>query len=73
MQPQPEFLIGQSVSVAINERNHTDRVGKIARVVWHHKDACYNYYLEVDGKKISKRYLACDLTSVEASEQDTDV
>jgi hypothetical protein len=63
MEPQPEFLLGQRVSVLVNERNHTARVGTVARVVWHHKDACYNYYLEVDGKNVSKRYLSCDLTS----------
>ena len=67
MEPQSEFQLGQRVSVLTNERNHTARAGTIARVVWHHKDACYNYYLEVDGKKVSKRYLACDLTSRESA------
>lgn len=65
MEPKPEFQLGQRVSVLINERNLTQRAGTIARVVWHFKDACYNYYLEVDGKKVPKRYLACDLVSNE--------
>lgn len=56
-----EFRLGQRVCVVVNERNRTARVGVIANVVWHGKDGCYNYYLEVDGKKVSKRYLARDL------------
>ncbi len=61
--PEPEFKPGQPVDVVLNESNHTARAGTIARVIWHHKDNCYNYYLEADGKKISKRYLARDLRS----------
>ncbi len=61
--PQPEFQLGQRVSTLPNERQRTPRVGTIARVIWHFKDACYNYYLEVDGRNVSKRYLACDLTA----------
>lgn len=63
MEPRPEFDVGQSVSVHVNERNLTPRVGTVLRVVWHFKDACYNYYLEVDGRKIGKRYFASDLIS----------
>ena len=53
--------MGQRVLVRVNERNCTQRAGAVLRVVWHFKDACYNYYLEVDGKKIGKRYFASDL------------
>lgn len=56
-----EFRLGQRVRVLVNERNRTARSGVVANVVWHFKDACYHYYLEVDGKKVSKRYLARDL------------
>ena len=62
--PQQDFEIGDSVEVLINHRNSTRRTGVIARAIWHYKDACYNYYLEVDGKKLSKRYFASDLALV---------
>jgi len=61
--PMPEFNLGQSVSVILNEQNHTAYVGTITQVIWHHKDCCYNYYIEASGKKISKRYPAQDLRS----------
>jgi ATP-dependent 26S proteasome regulatory subunit len=62
--PQQEFEIGDPVEVLMNQRNGTGRTGLIARAIWHHKDACYNYYLEVDGKQVSKRYVASDLMRV---------
>lgn len=61
MEPRPEFEVGQRVLERVNERNCTPRAGVVLRVVWHFKDACYNYYLEVNGKKIGKRYFASDL------------
>jgi hypothetical protein len=62
--PQQEFEVGDPVEVMINQRNSTSRMGLIARAIWHHKDVCYNYYLEVDGKQVSKRYFASDLARV---------
>lgn len=62
--PQPRFEIGQAVEVLINQRNRARHTGKVARAVWHHKDSCYNYYMEVDGRKVSKRYLAEDFVPV---------
>ena len=59
--PEPEFQIGDAVTVILNERNKTPRTGVVRDVVWHYKDSRYNYYLQVDGKKISKRYFAVDL------------
>ncbi len=59
--PAPEFKLGDSVRVVVGERNFTAHVGIISQVVWHHKDGCYNYYLESESKKISKRYTAKDL------------
>jgi len=61
LEPKPEFEVGQRVLVRVNDRNFTPRAGAVLQVVWHFKDACYNYYLEVDGKKIGKRYVASDL------------
>jgi len=59
--PEPEFQIGDPVTVILNDRNKTPRTGTISRIIWHHKDSRYNYYLEVDGRSISKRYCAVDL------------
>ncbi|WP_141720138.1 hypothetical protein [Rhizobium sp. YK2] len=38
--------------------------GTIRDVIWHFKDGEVNYYLEQDGKKLSKRYLTNDLARV---------
>ncbi|WP_282296056.1 hypothetical protein [Stenotrophomonas sp. PS02289] len=65
MQAKPEFEIGQRVKVVVGEGNRTPRVGTVHGVIWHHKDARYNYYLEVRGRKVSKRYLAADLLADE--------
>jgi len=65
--PTPEFSMGQSVRVRLNERNQTPREGAISDIVWHFKDQRYNYYLEERGKKVSKRYHADDLESVDPS------
>lgn len=62
--PLPEFEVGEAVEVLISHRNSTRHVGFITRVVWHYKDACYNYYLEADGRRVSKRYIATDLARV---------
>ncbi|NTI41415.1 hypothetical protein [Rhizobium rhizogenes] len=35
--------------------------GTIRDVIWHFKDGEPNYYLEQEGKKLSKRYLTSDL------------
>lgn len=61
MKPPQEFDVGQRVSVRVNDRNRTARTGEVREVMWHSKDVCYNYYLLVDGKKVSKRYHAIDL------------
>jgi hypothetical protein len=59
--PEPIYPIGQRVRVVLNERNRTPHTGHIRQVVWHYKDGCYHYYLEENGKAISKRYSAGDL------------
>ncbi len=59
--PPPSFSVGQRVRVILNERNRTARVGAICQVIWHFKDKRYNYYLDVNGKRISKRYFDDDL------------
>lgn len=67
--PPPELAIGHTVRVVLNERNHTPRVGTIYHIEWHFKNGCYDYYLEVNGKRISKRYLREDLEVVSGESQ----
>lgn len=38
--------------------------GTIRDVIWHFKDGVPNYYLEQEGKKLSRRYLTNDLARV---------
>lgn len=64
--PPSTFAPGQRVRVRINEHNRTPHEGIIHDVVWHHKNQQHNYYLEENGKKISKRYYEHDLDRVDA-------
>lgn len=63
--PPSKFAVGQRVRVRINEHNHTSREGIIRDIVWHHKNQQHNYYLEENGKKVSKRYYEHDLDPVD--------
>jgi hypothetical protein len=63
VEAQQAYQLGQRVSVRVNEQNQTARTGTVQRVVWHFNDACFNYYLEVDGKRVGKRYRAIDLVA----------
>ena len=63
--PEPEFLVGQRVRVVQSKRNITAHTGTIRDIVWHFKDSKYNYYLEENGKKVSKRYSTDDLEAVD--------
>lgn len=60
---QPEFAIGDRVSVRVGGRNRTAHSGEIREVVWHIKDRQYNYFLREGNKKVKKRYFAEDLES----------
>ena len=57
----PEFRSGDPVEVIVNAKNLTHHIGTVREAVWHFKDRRWNYYLEVSGKRIGKRYLANDL------------
>lgn len=59
--PPPALSVGQRVRVILSDRNRTARTGAIRQVIWHFKHRRYNYYLDVDGKKVSKRYYEEDL------------
>src|SRR5262245_10858723 len=58
---EADYQTGQSVRVVPGVRNNTPRRGTIRLVIWHHKDRCYDYYIRVCGKKVSKRYRTADL------------
>jgi hypothetical protein len=63
--PPPTFRLGQHVRVLLNDRNSTPHEGTVRHIIWHHKDARYNYYLQEGGKKVSKRYFEQDLEALE--------
>jgi ATP-dependent Clp protease protease subunit len=63
--PEPKFHQGQHVRVILNEQNRTPHSGTIRQIIWHFKDQRYNYYLEEEGKNVTKRYLDCDLESMD--------
>jgi hypothetical protein len=64
--PPVEFKVGDRVRVAPSDRHQTPRTGTIRQVIWHSRDARYNYYIEENGKKVSTRYLADDLELVQS-------
>ena len=64
-QPAPVYQVGQHVRVVLGERNRSARRGTIRAIIWHYKDRRFHYYIEEDGKRVSKRYQAEDLEAYE--------
>jgi hypothetical protein len=64
--PPPEFKEGQLVEVIVNGRNSTYRKGTIRGLGWHHQERQWLFFIEENGKKVSKRYEARDLRLAEA-------
>jgi hypothetical protein len=62
--PPPISQLGDRVRVVPGERHATPHTGTIREVIWHFRDARYNYYIEENGKKVSTRYTADDLELV---------
>ena len=58
---QPRFPEGTRVRVLERGGRNTERIGVVRRVVFHHKDRCWNYYLKSGERSVSKRYVAQDL------------
>ncbi len=56
----PDFVYRENVSSV----NHTDITGKIHEIIWQFKRKEFCYYIEVDGKKLSRRYYANDLIKI---------
>ena len=68
MQGKSYFTVGDSVNVRVNARNHSPHTGRITEKLWHSKFQLWYYYLQnPDGRKVSKRYTAADLTRIEES------
>ena len=57
----PRIALGAHVHVVLNERNKTERSGKVVRSIWHHKHQCWHYYIKAGNRAESKRYRAEDL------------
>jgi hypothetical protein len=67
--PAPVFPVGTEVEVIINDRNRTYHRGVVASMIWHHKAETLPDRLIAHGKKISKRYEACDLRALPTQHQ----
>ncbi|MBR1736164.1 MAG: hypothetical protein IJ736_03985 [Firmicutes bacterium] len=57
----PKFKYGDSVSPA----DHIYKKGRIRDIIWHGKTHKFNYYIEIDNKKVSRRYYAEELIRTE--------
>ena len=53
----PKYIYGDCICPT----NHPDMKGKIRDIIWHFKNQTFNYYIEVNNKKVSKRYYEEDL------------
>ena len=69
--PAPAFPVGTQVEVVRSQRHSTRHVGFVRSVVWHHKEAYWNYYIEEGARKISTRYLEKDLASLATVNDET--
>jgi hypothetical protein len=59
---QPQFKVGERVSVVVNHRNQIACHGTVNSAIWHHTYSLWHYYLtDDDGSKIQKRYTSLDL------------
>ena len=60
MEKPPRFPYGAVVSPV----DHPERKGRISWIFWHFKQNACCYYMEADGKKVSKRYYEADLVQI---------
>ena len=61
--PPSAFSVGQRVRVVAHAR--MTRLVTVRSVLWHFQAERYDYYLDEDGRKVSKCYVDQDLESVE--------
>lgn len=59
LETAPLFQYGDAVSPAA----HSETAGTVRAVYWHHRRQTFFYLLTVNGKKISRRYFADELTA----------
>jgi hypothetical protein len=65
--PPSKFRAGDAVEVVASDKNRTYHKGRVRQVTWHFKDREWNFFIEENGKKIGKRYLATDLRAVDSA------
>lgn len=53
--PPPSFEIGDPVKI-IGTKKNSARRGKIREHIWHHKNTEWMYFINEEGRKVSKRY-----------------
>jgi hypothetical protein len=68
--PPSKFRAGDAVEVIASDKNRTYHKGRARQMTWHFKDRKWNFFIEENGKKISKRYLATDLRAVDSATGD---
>lgn len=64
--PTPEFFRGQVVELVVNAGNVPDRKAAVRGRNWHQKQGRWIFFLEEEGRKVSRRYEAKDLRAAEA-------
>ncbi len=57
---EPFYKVGDKVEII--EKSIT---GKIIDINWHTKDKASFYFIEIEGKRLKKRYWDCDLRKVD--------
>jgi hypothetical protein len=65
--PPPELEVGDRVSVNVGGRNRTPHTGHVRAHIWHLKLERWCYYLQVNERKIHKRYFADDLSPIDST------
>ncbi len=58
---KPSFHIGQQVETVVEDYSRHFRKGKICEIVKHQKQNRFMYFIEVNGKKLKKRYFKDNL------------
>jgi hypothetical protein len=63
--PRSVFSMGQRVRIVRNGGCEPACVVTVRDILWHFQAERYDYYLEVDGQKVAKRYSERDLEAIE--------
>lgn len=60
----PSFQLGQEVETIPQSLSRNPKRGKVFEIVEHHKQKRFIYFIEVEGKKLKKRYFKENLRSI---------